>query len=1264
MQAQLVYLIKEIVLPTLQAVTPAITKYISNVVLPALGTVAPAITDFIEETVLPSIATILPAITYFIKTTVVPELVKITPAITDFLKEGVIPAIANLIEASGNLIIGVVLPAITEAKSAIASLIVDTLMPTILDIIPALSTTISLVANEIVAKLTESTEKVSKLIAESATHISLDIGESTAITMATILNATTALAQHIDERTSVIIGGLEAGITALLQMGNLLFQLTFTFQGFVNAVLRLPEVAVYYLKWPDALTDNLAIPIAEGLFERFVVNIRWVPLEEWKPPYWREIPPTSPAFEIDLPFDVGRRIRPQVGIPMFGNLELFFSPLANIAEWATDYIIKHFEEARASLWTLTGETIAWLTVSIKDLWAFKLPTPEGVGEIELKDIFIGFFSWVGETGIVFFKLMWGATEEILEPITKALKPLLHEIFDAALEDMSKSAAKQTYNILKKGTPAEGSSPEITIDPEVIIPELHKLYAGAGALALIPLWGILPVRFVHMTLINIGQWLAGLDKKITIDLRPFGVGASFEFNISKALGFGLAHLAREIKLYLDEVGRAIVYGFAIWASQPIARALNFVTRNAIPIELPTLPTIIEFIRRSLPHEKLKEHLTMAWYYMALYGYSDYAINIFLQDPEAFNIKVKDRFGVERTIPLALVYALPSATDVAIMMVRDIFATIKDFQELYAARGMTEDIGALYYFLRFRYPPPERLWDFTTRGIKGFASDNLIYIDTLADIPGKIDQRWMIKWGIYQALAEKDVTPTDPIHKFLAIFEPGAAPPPLRERIYLDIANFCRTLQATGLHPIWVPLVAVAETMNALTEERTLLRTGFLNLFEHGFWNVEALEALLAGFVKTTFDAVYFDLEELAWKEIHTTLPVAYLPPERKLLELRALMDRSLRILRDIQDDVSRAYQQYIVWDYNQFKAKLIDVIKAVNEFFTADYKAITGEELPEQLQLTFVEAYYRPYVEALKTMREVYTIRRIRAWTQRWLGWTMYRLAYGAVVPQDFKRLLDYVTNYAKLTKPEANFIQGIMEILAGIAQREYAPTPSQLATIVELVPEARQLFNNIMEARRIPEEWRPIWERYIDIRPIITDIKKMYSRIEDLYTYFIIDTEAYLAALQPLKAFGYTDNEIKLIFLTSEYERQRRAWSEAIGDVDRMMALAEYSPMAQGFALTIIHRMIDILKIDEETKALLKEMWSQYIRVRPVYDEVRRYITELIADFVEDIITEDEFQAELEALKEWGLSDNEIMFYKTIAGLRKARYLKRRAKSS
>jgi hypothetical protein len=202
-----------------------------------------------------------------------------------------------------------------------------------------------------------------------------------------------------------------------------------------------------------------------------------------------------------------------------------------------------------------------------------------------------------------------------------------------------------------------------------------------------------------------------------------------------------------------------------------------------------------------------------------------------------LEVTDRFGQSRIVPLSLMYNLPSASDVARMAIRDIFGmgrdAIENFLSIYQARGMHPDIGILYYLLHYRYPPPERLWAFVSRGVSGmlwatipedmipkikeeaeklgapmptsaaywnfkakelytalqtymtwhdfarfswfnkelfgwkdnFTSDNQIVIDTLADIPTKIDQRWMVRWGIYEYLSSKGVTYDSPVKDFV-------------------------------------------------------------------------------------------------------------------------------------------------------------------------------------------------------------------------------------------------------------------------------------------------------------------------------------------------------------------------------------------------------------------------------------------------------------------------------------------------------------------
>ena len=86
--------------------------------------------------------------------------------------------------------------------------------------------------------------------------------------------------------------------------------------------------------------------------------------------------------------------------------------------------------------------------------------------------------------------------------------------------------------------------------------------------------------------------------------------------------------------------------------------------------------------------------------------------------------------------------------------------------------------------------------------------------------------------------------------------------------------------------------------------------------------------------------------------------------------------------------------------------------------------------------------------------------------------------------------------------------------------------------------------------------------------------------------------------------------------------------------------------------------MIDALPLSDAEKKELKEMWEEYIRCRPVKAEAKTYVTQLINLYVEGLIAPDAFNKELDKMKEWGFSDDELTFYKAQADLRRARKLK------
>jgi hypothetical protein len=225
-------------------------------------------------------------------------------------------------------------------------------------------------------------------------------------------------------------------------------------------------------------------------------------------------------------------------------------------------------------------------------------------------------------------------------------------------------------------------------------------------------------------------------------------------------------------------------------------------------------------------------------------------------------------------------------------------------------------------------------------------------------------------------------------------------------------------------------------------------------------------------------------------------------------------------------------------------------------------------------------------------------------------------------------------------------------------KREYIPTPSTLASICEVIPEARQFFDEVMTARRVPQNWQEVWLKYVDFKPIIDEVKKMLTRVENLYEYFAISEDAYKEVLKSVQYLGWTDKEIDYMLEVSRYVRWLRAYRELIGDVDRMVTVSNYSPKAEEFALGNLYKMIDAMPMDTATKETIKSMWEQFIRNRHVKDEVITYVRDLVNLYVAGQLSKPDLEKELTWLENWGLSKYEREFWLKIADARLAKKLK------
>jgi len=100
-----------------------------------------------------------------------------------------------------------------------------------------------------------------------------------------------------------------------------------------------------------------------------------------------------------------------------------------------------------------------------------------------------------------------------------------------------------------------------------------------------------------------------------------------------------------------------------------------------------------------------------------------------------------------------------------------------------------------------------------------SDLKIMSELSYEIPGRIDARWMLRWGLIDTMKHKEL------------------------------------MKWRGVHPEWLDLVSEAEWMNMLLDERTALKSIYLRQFRLGLMDENTLRQKLK--------AAYYSDREVDW-----------------------------------------------------------------------------------------------------------------------------------------------------------------------------------------------------------------------------------------------------------------------------------------------------------------------------------------------------------------------------------------------------------------
>ena len=680
-----------------------------------------------------------------------------------------------------------------------------------------------------------------------------------------------------------------------------------------------------------------------------------------------------------------------------------------------------------------------------------------------------------------------------------------------------------------------------------------------------------------------------------------------------------------------------------------------------------------------------------YFIKMRGYSDYLIKWMFAEPEEFYMTVEDRFGVMRKLPLGSVWKIPSPSDLITMMIRDVIIKPTEFEKAVAAVGYARDVASMYYLLHFRYPSPEKLAEFYWRGVtgvlwydltleeeeitrymgitwravtpkelnfkyevlndmmlkymkwhdlapfawsRGYPTDKSIVVELMADLPDKVDYRWLARWGILEHMSKLGITMTTAIPDIVDKLKTARGLETISKKvspeISLDVSLLARFLEAKGVHPYFASIAAVAEIHTALTDEMTLLRTGFLELFRTGLVTLDMTEELMSGLFTITFTTGYIDPSTGKVETYTYRKPVFWLPAERRLLQLRATMDRCYELWRAVLREVSSGIAR-LGLKVEEGRKILEDYSSVISKMISSQVKTLSGVDWIPSLDTDYLELWLR-YGDILRTVE---TRTWIRHYVTRAMAWLLYRTSYGWVRVEDMAELVSELVSRGWLVPEEGEFFKLISERIVGMVKRETIPTALTLATMAEYMVIDDEVIDKVFEDQRVVEEYRELYRKYIAVKPFKSDFKTLLNRARRAYVSGVITKEEWgRFKEEAVKKFGFRDIEIAL--------------QEVLADIEeRLGSSKEYSPTPSVIAtlseyLVIPKELVEEVLTVRRVPEVWRSIWLKYITVKPVKPDYKSVLTTALRALRYDVISEEFWKSLLKNAELYGFTPTEV----------------------
>jgi hypothetical protein len=207
--------------------------------------------------------------------------------------------------------------------------------------------------------------------------------------------------------------------------------------------------------------------------------------------------------------------------------------------------------------------------------------------------------------------------------------------------------------------------------------------------------------------------------------------------------------------------------------------------------------------------------------------------------------------------------------------------------------------------------------------------------------------------------------------------------------------------------------------------------------------------------------------------------------------------------------------------------------------------------------------------------------------------------------------------------------------------REWRLTPARIVALAEYIPIDIEIIDRYLRYAPIEEDEKELWIKYIRLRPIKPDYKAVISTALRALRYRAITEDEWKKILEDARKYGFTDPEIALLQLRAELERAIEEAREYVPTPSMLATLAEYLPEVRKYIKDVFEA--------RRIRGVWAEMWTKYIYLRPVVDEVRRWANSMFRLAEYAIIDIKQLDDVFKILKTYGWEDLEVtIIQKTI----------------